>query len=317
MSYDVELIDSDKSAELCRKYRDLKAYSSKADIFGLCVEFLTEDRNHLKMWMDNFYCMSDCIRSHVKIYSVNDQSYGTTVLLEPSCNTAFLFNFDYYGWIKSIALGISGSILEESHGICSVHGAALDIDGKGVTLIAPSKAGKTTHSWGLLRMDDACLISDDWYFVRLGNRRPMAHASEKNCYIDADIGDVWEEYRPLISHVDFDNKGRGIANIRWIAGESSVISMTKIRYVFLLKRDQNDPVQIRKLTKEEGLEYLLANDLCNPHQIIRTPHKNKIRTEFFSEFLSKCEIHVVNTVGTVHETQKLIRDVIGTDSVVR
>jgi hypothetical protein len=310
MGYDVKLIDPGKAAELRAKYKDLKAYSSKADIFGLCVEFLTEDREHLKMWMDNFYSMSEYVRSHVKIYSINDPSYGMVVLFEPSGNTAFLFNFDYYGWIKSIALGISGNILEENHSIYSVHGAVLDIDGRGVTLIAPSKTGKTTQSWGLLRMENAHLISDDWYFIKLGNGRPMAYASEKNCYIDADIGDVWEEYKSLVSHVKFDNKGRGIANIRWVVGESSVIPMTKIRYVFLMKRDQNDPVPIRQLTHEEGLDYLLANDLCNPHQIVCNSHKDMIRSGFFSEFLSKCEIYLVNTVRTAQETQELIRKVI-------
>ncbi|MDR1954787.1 MAG: hypothetical protein LBP82_02395, partial [Candidatus Methanoplasma sp.] len=192
MGYEVEVIGPDRAAELRLKYKDLKSYSSKADIFGLCVEFLTEDREHLRMWGDNFYSMSEDIRAHAKIYSISDPFCEMKVLFEPSSNTAFLFNFDYYGWIKSIALGISGNILEEAHNTYSVHGAVLDVDGKGVTLIAPSKTGKTTQSWGLLRMCNTHLISDDWYFVKLGNGRPVAYASEKNCYIDADIGDVWE-----------------------------------------------------------------------------------------------------------------------------
>lgn len=306
----MEVIDVETASELRLRYKDLKSYSSKVDIFGLCVEFLTEDREHLKMWEDNFYSMSEDIRAHAKIYSVSDPSSEMKVLYEPSSNTAFLFNFDYYGWIKSIALGISGNILEEAHDTYSVHGAVLDIDGKGATLIAPSKTGKTTQSWGLLRMNNAHLISDDWYFVKLGSGRPIAYASEKNCYIDADIGDVWEEYKPLVSQVRFDNKGRGIANIRWVAGESSVIPMTKIRYIFLLKRDQNDPVPIRRLTAEDGLAYLLKNDFCNPHQITRDAHKEKIRTKFFSDFLSHCDIYLVNTIKTAQETQELIRDTI-------
>jgi hypothetical protein len=308
MGYDVELIDVETAADLRSKYKDLKSYSSKVDIFGLCVEFLTEDREHLKMWEDNFYSMSEDIRAHVKIYSINDSTCGMRFLFEPSFNTAFLFNFDYYGWIKSIALGISGNILEEAHDIYSVHGAVLDIDGRGATLIAPSKTGKTTQSWGLLRMSNAHLITDDWYFVKLGDRRPIAYGSEKNCYIDADIGDIWEEYKPLVSQVKFDNKGRGIANIRWVAGESSVIPMTKIRYVFLMKRDYDDPVVIRKMTPEEGLSYMLCNDLCNPHQIIRNAHKEKIRAKFFSDFLSRCEIYLVNTIKTAQETQEIIRN---------
>jgi hypothetical protein len=310
MGYDVEIIDLKKASELRRRYKDLKSYSSKVNIFGLCIEFLTEDREHLKMWEDNFYSMSENIRAHVKIYSIIDPALEMRVMFEPSSNVAFLFNFDYYGWIKSIALGISGNILEEAHDTYSVHGAVLDMDGKGVTLIAPSKTGKTTQSWGLLRMNNAHLISDDWYFVKLGDRRPIAHGSEKNCYIDADIGDVWEDYKSLVQHVRFDNKGRGIANIRWVAGESSVIPMTKIKYVFLLKRDRNDPVTMRRLEPKEALDYLLENDLCNPHQIVWNPHKKEIRAKFFGEFLSGCEIFLVNTIKTPQETQELIRSVI-------
>jgi len=317
MGYEVEIIDVETATDLRSKYRGLKAYSSKVDICGLCFEFLTEDREHLKMWEDNFYSMSDNIRAHAKIYSVSDPTQGMRVLFEPSNNIAFLYNFNYYGWIKSIALGISGHILEEAHDRFSVHGAVLDMDGKGVTLIAPSKTGKTTQSWGLLRKKNAHLISDDWYFVKLGIGRPIALGSEKNCYIDADIGDVWEEYKPLVSQVKFDNKGRGIANVRWVAGDSSVISMTKIRFVFLLKRDHSDPVTIRRLTAEEGLEYMLKNDLCNPHQIIWSTHKLKLRTKFFSEFLSSCDIYLVNTIKTPQETQELIRNAIDTCEVIR
>lgn len=310
MGYEVKLIDTKKSSELRLKYKDMKTYSSKANIYGLCVEFLTENRAHIEMWEDNFYSMSENIRSHVMMYSISDSSYGMTVLYDPTTNVAFLFNFDYYGWIKSIALGISGKILEEKHDTYSVHGATLDIDGRGVTLIAPSKTGKTTQSWGLLRMDNAHLITDDWYFVKLGNRRPMAYASEKNCYIDADIGDVWEEYKPLVSYVKFDNKGRGIANIRWVTGESSVIPMTKIRYVFLLKRDHSDPVIARELSSEEALDYLISNDLCNPHQIIKDDYRKGIREEFFSEFLSLCDTFLINTIKSPQETQDVIRDII-------
>jgi hypothetical protein len=259
------------------------------------------------MWEDNFYSMSEHTRAHAKIYSVSDPGRGMEVFYDPSTKAAFLFNFDYYGWIKSIALGVSGDILEEGHGIHSVHGAALDIDGVGVTLIAPSKTGKTTQSWGLLRMDNAHLITDDWYFVRLGKGRPVAYGSEKNCYIDADIGDVWEEYKPLVKSVRFDNRGRGIANVRWVAGESSVMPAASVRHVFLMKRDPSDPTVIRRMTPAEGVEYMASNDMCNPHQMVRGPRKSEIRRRFASEYFSACDVHLVNTILPPRETQEAIR----------
>jgi hypothetical protein len=310
MVYETELIDPDKCTDLRRKYLPQNLFSAKADIYGICIQLFTADRDHMDMWTDNFYAMSDHTRSHARIFSVNDPDMEMKVLYEQSSCTAFLFNFEYYGWIKSIALGIAGNILEEVHDVHSVHGAALSVDGTGVTLIAPPKTGKTTQSWGLLRAENTCLISDDWYFTTICKGRPLVHGSEKNCYIDADIGDVWAEYKPLINNVRFDSSGRGIANIRWVAGNTSVVPVSSMRYVMLMKRDAGDEKTIRRLTVDEAMCYMLDNDLCNPHQIVRSEHKTRIRTEFFRSYFSSCDLYMINTTGSPQETQDLIRSIV-------
>ncbi|MBP3386461.1 MAG: hypothetical protein J6K69_06405 [Candidatus Methanomethylophilaceae archaeon] len=310
MAYKVTIIDDERSVELRKRCEAFKYHSSKADINGICVELFTENRDYMDMWTDNFYHMSDHVRPHARIYCINDDSCDLHAEYDVSSYTMFLFNFDYYGWIKSIALGISGNILEKAHGIFSVHGAALDIDGSGVTLIAPSKTGKTTQSWGLLRMMNTHLISDDWYFVNFGSDRPTVAGSEKNCYIDADIGDVWEEYKPLVTGVRFDNKGRGIGNVRWVAGKGSVIDRTSMKYIFMLKRDKSDDRIVREMKTEEALDYLVENDFCNPHQLIKDERSINSRTEFFREYLSQCDVFLVNTTLSAKETQDRIREII-------
>ena len=310
MAYEVTLIEADRTAELLKRCSSMNYYSSKADINGVCVELFTDNKDYLDMWTDNFYHMSDRVRSHARIYCLEEEGTDLHVEYDLSSHLVFLFNFDYYGWIKSIALGVSGNILEESHGIYSVHGAALDIDGAGVTLIAPSKTGKTTQSWGLLRMPNSHLISDDWYFVKIGGGRPMISGSEKNCYIDADIGDVWEEYKPLVTCVRFDNKGRGIGNVRWVAGEGSVIERTAMRNIILLKRDREDPEVVRRLDTDDALGYLKEHDFCNPHQLVRDERHIAIRTEFFRRYLESCRVYMVNTICTATETQDRIRAIL-------
>lgn len=311
MAYRLVEIDSARCAELRRLCSGRNYFTSKADINGICVQLYTENRDYMEMWLDNFYHMSDSVRSHARIFCLDDPETDLHAEYDVSTYTMFLFNFDYYGWVKSIALGMAGNILEDAHSVHSVHGAALDIDGVGVTLIAPSKTGKTTQSWGLLRMENAHLISDDWYFVSFGTGRPTVSGSEKNCYIDADIGDVWEEYRPLVKEVRFDNKGRGIGNVRWVTGEGSVVSSTAMRHVILLKRDASDDRKVYPLTAEEALDYLSGNGYCNPHQLVCDMRRASIRKEFFQRFLSECTVHMVNTTGTPEETQDTIRGVIG------
>ncbi len=310
MAYDVKMIDKGRTEELLGCCSSLNYYRVKADINGICIELFSENKDYIDMWTDNFYHMSDSVRSHARIFCINDPSTDLHAEYDLSTFTMFLFNFDYYGWIKSVALGMAGNILEQAHSIYSVHGAAIDIDGAGVTLIAPSKTGKTTQSWGLLRMENAHLISDDWYFVQFGCGRPRITGSEKNCYIDADIGDVWEEYKPLVTGVKFDNKGRGIGNVRWVRGEGSVIPKTAMHTIILLKRDNTDPEVIRKLNVDEALNYLEANDFCNPHQLIRDDRSISLRREFFREYLSQCSVFMVNTICPAKETQERIRQIV-------
>ncbi len=310
MAYRLITVDDNRSKELRQNCSGLNLYTMKADINGICVQLCTENKTYIDMWSDNFYLMSDNVRPHATIFCINDDSTDLHAEYDVANRIMFLFNFDYYGWVKSIALGLAGNILEDAHGIFSVHGAALDIDGQGVTLIAPSKTGKTTQSWGLLRGKNSHLITDDWYFVSFDSGRPSVEGSEKNCYIDADIGDVWEEYRPLVAETRFDNKGRGIGNVRWIAGEGSVIRATRMRYIFMLKRDHEEPAGITSMDTESALSYLKMHDYCNPHQLVRDEGHMANREEFFRRYLSECEAFMVNTVGTPEETQASIREIL-------
>ncbi len=314
MAYETEIISEGECRSLRETYGGNGLFSAQADINGIIVRLFTSDRDHMDMWRDNFHAASDRLRPHARLYCVKDENEPDSKLLfEPSTCTAFLFNFDYYGWVKSIALGVAGYILENTCGIFSVHGAAVNVDDIGVTLIAPPKTGKTTQSWGLLRAGNASLVSDDWYFVTLGDGRPRAAGSEKNCYIDADIGDVWEEYKPLVRNVKFDGRGRGIANVRWVNGESSVSPGCSLRYVFLLQRNTFENETVQKVDAHRALEYIMAADFCNPHQIVRDPVRTSMRAAFFKDLFGRCEVYMINTTGTPQETQAAIRKVIGVE----
>ncbi|MGN1045038.1 MAG: HPr kinase/phosphorylase [Candidatus Methanomethylophilaceae archaeon] len=311
MVYEVKIISTAEASAICDRVSNGRFHTSKADIYGVCIKLLTQDRTFVEMWNDNFSSMSDNIRSHGQIITINDPSKGVEVHYDPVTSIAILYNFDYYGWVKSVALAIATDMLEDSHNLFAVHGAALDIDGRGVCIIAPSKTGKTTQSWGLLRNDNAHLITDDWFFVRLTGGRPRIHGSEKNCYIDADIGDVWEEYVSLVTSTKFDNKGRGIANIRWVMGQDSTVTTASLRDIILLKRDPSDGRTVIEMSADEALDYLVKNDFCNPHQMVRDERKMELRRGFYKRFLESCRVVMVNTVIPAKDTQELIKKALG------
>jgi serine kinase of HPr protein (carbohydrate metabolism regulator) len=183
----------------------------------------------------------------------------------------------------------------------------MDVDTTGVSIIAPSGTGKTTHSCGLLRMKEARLVADDWYFVRLSSCEPLAFGSEKNCYINADIGKIWNEYERLVDEARFDRKGRAVVNVRWIVGSGGVIPLVTMKDIILLKRDAKDETIIQELSVDKALDYMIKHDFCNPHQLIRDERKMKLREDFFRKFFEKTKVYHVNTTGTPQETQTEIR----------
>jgi hypothetical protein len=307
MAYKVTIISPEEKDTLYDRHQLDPFYTCKADVHGCAIKLYTKDHSVKDRWEDNFYAMSEGVRSHGRVIMLDGRPGGPEVLYEPLAKTAFLFNIDYYGWVKSIALAVAGDILEDEHRIHSVHGAALDMDGKGVALIAPSKTGKTTHAWGLLRCPRTHLISDDWFFVRMIGEQPFAYGSEKNCYVDADIGKVWPEYEELLGKAVADDHGRTIVNLRWVTGPGSVVPSSDLRYVLLMKRDPGDQTIVREICTAEAMEHLRTNDLCNPHQLVRDARKVSLRLRFFERFLDGTKIFLVNTIADPRTTQVTIR----------
>jgi hypothetical protein len=309
LKYEVELITPEEKTELFNRYSDRYLYTRKANIYGCCVKLLTEFEEVKDRWEDNFFAMDENIRSHGRVIVLKGKD-RPEVKYDPYTNTAFIMGIDYYGWIKSIALAVAGDVLEDEHGIYHVHGAAIDVGGVGVSIIAPTGTGKTTHSWGLLRLKGARLVADDWFFVRLFERGALAFGSEKNCYVEADMGKIWGEYEKLIEKAHFDRRGRAIINVRWIVGGGGVIPMTTLRKIILLKRDESDRDVTREISSSEGLRYLLENDFCNPHQLVRDGRKKELRRGFFKKLMNQTEVYLVNTVKPPIETHRAIAKLI-------
>jgi serine kinase of HPr protein (carbohydrate metabolism regulator) len=258
-------------------------------------------------WEENFYPMSAHVRSHGRLIVTEEKSEKPKVMYDQLSKTAILVNVDYYGWIKSIALSVASDMLEDEHGINSVHGACVDIGGQGICLIAPPGTGKTTHTYGLLRLKGVRVISDDWFFVRFLAEENVAFSSEKNFYVQADIAETWGEYKELVDKAEFDAKGRAVVNVRWIVGKGKILPITTLRTAILLRRNPEDGTIVEKLTPEEAVAYMETTGFCNPHLLVKDQRKNHLRRRFFREFFSRLEIYLVNTTLPAIETHQAIK----------
>jgi len=310
MRYSVNIISIKDKEKTFSKLKSRLPYDRKANLFGTCIKLYTNNRDVKESWEDNFYSMSETIKSHGRVIVYYDRSKKKSVKYEPYTHTAFLTNVGYYGFVKSIALGVAGDILEDQHEIYSVHGAAIDVDGQGIGIIAPSGAGKTTHAFGLLHLPRSRFISDDWYFVRIFGADAIAYSSEKNSYIRQDIGQIWPEFAELVRKVRLDEEGRAVADVRWVVGREHFRDSTTIKKILLLKRNRRDKKIVKEMNTKDALKFLLKYDFCNPHLLIKDERKLSLRTKFFKDFLNKTRCYLVNTVLPPKVTQDRIREIV-------
>ncbi len=312
MPDDVQLISIEEKEQLTARYATRAPYEVKSDVYGCCVKLLTGSRPIRERWGESFYFISQSIRSHGRLYAVDDPAEArNTLCYDPQSKTAFLVNVDYYGLVKSLALSVAGDVLEDEHDIYSVHGACLDVHGRGVCMVGESGAGKTTHTYGLLAHPEVRVVSDDWFYARLYGPDVLAYSSEKNFYIRADLAKIWSAFRTLADDADFDKEGRAVVDIRLAIGKGRILPLTTLAVMIILKRDPGDETIVRALAASEALDRLERNQYYNPHLLVRNPFKQRLRTAFFASLLQAVPAYEVNTTGSPEETQAKIRRIVG------
>jgi len=305
--YSVKIISTDEKDRMLSELGERWAFQDKADINGICIKLNTDSKEWREAWLENWYAIGESIHSHGRIFAANSRKEGgNSVKYDPLSKTAFLFNCDYYGNMKSLALAIAGDVLEDNHGIYSVHGACLEACGKGISIIGPSGSGKTTTTYGMMRNPQFRLVADDWHYVRFFGRMALAFSSEKNSYIRPDFAKTWKEYARLVKGAQEDNKGRALVDVRRLVGRERVKMNAELGAVVLLKRDRKDTALLRELSPGEALSFLEKEEWCNPHLLVRDRRKKRLRKEAFMRMLSGCRIFMHNAVCTPEQSQALL-----------
>jgi len=327
-------------------------YGWKASIDGFCMQLFTNSEHLYDFWIENWFSMSRDTKSHGRLYAVLDPEFNAGkphAYYNPETKTAVIFNTEYYGQIKSWALGITCDIAEDQHDIHSIHGSCIEVNGNGVVLVAPTGTGKSTHSYAMLKMEGARLHSDDWIYVRfIGGEKGRASAdiSERKFYIRTNIVRVFPEIKPLLDKCKLENvepltsdevkalrlKGisedliqkmladpyiaheysRAMLDPLWISGPEKFVDITRVKKVILLKRDVNDAEIARRLDAEEAVEYLTTQpeQFLNPYLIVKTSEKVEIRQDFFRRLFKFAPCYLVNTVEPVSTVQEKIREIV-------
>ena len=315
--YEVQKITLEEKEKLFSKICAKPLYELKANIYGTCVKLFTDSAAHKEMWEDNFHPMLDSIRPHARIFSVKTGK-KMRVKYEPISKTVFIENCDYYGWVKSIALGLVAEYLEDvrsEHRRYSIHGSYVDFGGNGIAFIGPSGSGKTTLTYGLLLEKYTNFLTDDWMFVRIAND-VLVHSSEKNSYVRGNIGKDWKKYAQKLDtllHKEADCMGRHIVDVKMLFGNGRVMDSSVMGAAVLLINDKDEPA-FRELDPKEAVAYLAKNNFCNPHHLSKTPRKTWMRKSFYSELFERVPVYMLNIANeTPRESVERVLGIIEED----
>ncbi|MCI0504099.1 hypothetical protein L0Y65_05315 [Candidatus Micrarchaeota archaeon] len=313
MQYKVELISQKEKDMLMARLYTSSLFERKAVIHGTCVKFFTDSHEFKDMWEDNFDLMPDWIRPHARLFAVKGKKLR--VRYEPLSKTAIIEGCGYYGWVKSIALALVADFMEDftsEHRRYSVHGSFIDHKGRGAAIIGPSGSGKTTLTYGLLLDPHSNFLTDDWFFVRLAKNDTLVYSSEKNSYIRGDLGKSWPQYQAKLKGMRKDLQDRSIVDVRRLLGADRIRTESELAATVLLTRDKSLP-PAQKLSKADALSFMLKNDFCNPHQLIRSKSRMAQRKAFFTELFARAPVYLLNTIETPQQSLDRLKKLTGQD----
>lgn len=320
ISVDTEL-DFELMAELRAEADRHLGYESRyvwdVSINGIKIQLRTNNPEILDLWRDNWYPAPmghEGMHPHGLVYAITGMQH-----IEPLCayhsesKTAFALNIDFYGKIRSLALGVVMDFVESREEMHFIRGALVDVGGEGIAFLSRTDGGRTTHAFLLLQMDEARIHSHEWiYAEHLGGEkgRISTHGSERAFFIRSDVIRINPRLSELIKrckrHGDFF-----LLDPLWIGGLTKAIDTTRIKVAFLLMPDGQKEAVVR-LDPEEALD-LMANNpepFFNPHILVRTPERINMEREFIKELLEFVSVYRVNTSLPLLDVHARIRDII-------
>lgn len=290
-------VESDKSAgkeslkESVRlaeeKLENSKAYTSDADINGICVRLITNSLHQFDFWTENWN-RGKKPNPDAVIYSVNGiDGQKPFAKYCGELDTAVFVNTEYYGQCKSWALGMASKIME-ADGIHSIHAASAVYDGKGLIIVAPTGTGKTTQTAMIFRSGKGRLIGDDWTHIDQRKRDMAAIQPEKKLYIRTENAKEQKWLIPVLQKSKCENvitkrgdcsheKGEpcgfdlgmdccfwGFANARAIVdrhvlASGMVAEQANLDLIVLLRRDNKSPAY-EELDPDKAIEILKSGE---------------------------------------------------------
>jgi len=315
--YGISLEKRNELVKLAERYLGYELYAWNANINGTIIQLRTNDEHLDDFWRENWFpaAFDHSLTPHGIIYAVKGISdTEPSIYYHSGSKTGILFNVDFYEHLRSLAIGIVMDISERQKEIHFLRGALVDINGEGIVITGPLGAGKYTHTILLLELDRARIHSDELIYVEhLGGEkgRISTHTSERKFYIKKDVARINPHFNDIFKKCKSDEE-YVILDPWWIGGEEKFVDTTRIKAIFLLNPDPNDPELAKRLDENEALSLLTKTSpkFFNPHRLVVNEERDKLQREFFRELLQFVACYSLNTSKPLFDVQKKLKDII-------
>ncbi len=178
------------------------------NIGGVVLKLMSNSAHLVDFWTDNWYPapLEAETEPHGVIYGTKDVAgREPRGFYNPDTRTGLLLNSAYYPQLRSMALGMADDIAGRTFNMHLAGGSCVDVNGQGISLIAPPGCGGSTHLAALLRRPEVKLHSYDGYFMRWVGDTPIADSVERKFLMRTKIVRHLPELTPLFARSKCEN----------------------------------------------------------------------------------------------------------------
>lgn len=281
-------------AEALPRLKFNETFQWDANINGVIIRLVTNSRHQYAFWVENWYPGPNdgSVQPHGFLYGISGvPNRDPHAYYCRDRNTAVFLNTEYYGQCKSWALGLAAVVLEQQFNTHSIHGAAAEVGGQGVVVIAPTGTGKTTQVNKIIQHKRGKLLGDDWIYIRhpaqvMADTEFLVNQPERRIYVRTENAEEEAWLRPVFDRCQLENvitdpskchheKGSkcqirdlgedhcywGFGNSRailpreWMLGPEKILNSCRMDLIVLLRRDKESPAEL-ELAPDQAIKVL-------------------------------------------------------------
>jgi hypothetical protein len=273
-------------------------YEWNARIGGAVVQLRTNVAHLNDFWIENFppAAAGSDVKPHGVVTAIDGiAGREPRGFYHEGTQTGVLVNSDWYGSLRSLALGLAMDIAARTGGAGTsgaVRGMSVDLDGGGLILVGPAGTKKTELFFGLLADRRFKLHANDLVFVEIAGGRAAAERVERRLYMPTAAVELDARLAPLFDRSKCENvvvhkddcadaecrraddcrldrgspycfkagkESHALLDPDWLGGPAAAVRRTDLKALILLRNDATSPAVV-ELSRDEALRTLEAGE---------------------------------------------------------